>query len=307
MTYEELLQQARRTELFQDQATMESAVKAVLGIFASRLEEEQARRFTSFLPAPLTYDTLRGHQANVTAISPAQYIETVAEQFHLPKEQAQRLVKMLLRVVTENLPGDVYTIVRNNLPSDWNQLLESGSVKVTEGAQEGKMDMQEMMEVYRKLATPGTPHQLLERMAGSWNTRFTSWMEPDQPPIELSGTCHQQMILDGRFLKQEYNGEMKGEPFNGFGVMGYDNHTRKYVSIWMDTMGTAIMLFEGTAGEDGKSITQTARYDDPVQGPMEWRSVTTIVDDFTLTMEMYTTSKSGKEMKMMEGTYSRKR
>ena len=114
------------------------------------------------------------------------------------------------------------------------------------------------------------------------------------------------MILGGRFLQQEFSGEMMGSPFEGFGIMGYDNHTKKYVSTWVDTMGTAILYFEGTAGPDGKSITQTARYDDPVQGPMEWRSVTTIVDDRTLTMEMYSTGKSGKEMKMMEGTYSRK-
>ena len=31
----------------------------------------------------------------------------------------------------------------------------------------GKKDMQEMMEVYNKLATPGPPHQLLARLAGS--------------------------------------------------------------------------------------------------------------------------------------------
>ena len=88
--------------------------------------------------------------------------------------------------------------------------------------------------------------------------------------------------------------------------MGYDNHTKKYVSTWMDSMGTGIYFFEGTAGADGKTITQIARYDDPVQGPMEWRSVTTIVDDDNLAVEMYGTGKSGKEEKMMEGTYTRK-
>jgi Protein of unknown function (DUF1579). len=176
----------------------------------------------------------------------------------------------------------------------------------TNEQQAGTMDMQAMMEVYRKLATPGAPHKLLERMAGSWDTRFTAWMEPDQPPEESTGTCEQKMILDGRFLQQEFSAEMMGSPFNGFGIMGYDNHTGKYVSTWMDTMGTAIMYFEGTAGADGTSITQTATYDDPVQGPMEFRSVTTVVDDNTLAMEMYSTGTSGKEVKMMEGTYSRK-
>ena len=306
MNYEDLLQQARSSELFQDQATMESAVKAVLGIFASRLDEEPARRFTSVLPKPLTYDVLRGGQANVTNITAGQYVDRVAEQFHLRREHAQRLISSLLRVVTENLPGDVFTIIRNNLPMDWNEFLQKGSVTAAEEKQEGKMDMQAMMEAYRKLATPGPPHKLLERMAGSWTTRFKSWMEPDQPPEETTGTCEQKMILGGRFLQQEFGGEMMGSPFEGFGIMGYDNHTKKYFSTWMDTMGTAMVYFEGTAGADGKTITQTGRYDDPVQGPMEFRSVTAIVDDDTLTIEMYSTGKSGKETKMMEGTYSRK-
>ncbi len=51
---------------------------------------------------------------------------------------------------------------------------------------------------------------------------------------------------------------------------------------------------------------QTARYDDVVQGPMQFRSVTRIVDDNTMVFELYSTGKGGKEEKMMEMTYTRK-
>ena len=51
-----------------------------------------------------------------------------------------------------------------------------------EKKQEGKMDMQAAMEVYKKLATPGAPHKLLARMAGSWTTRTKSWMDPTALP-----------------------------------------------------------------------------------------------------------------------------
>ena len=50
--------------------------------------------------------------------------------------------------------------------------------------QKDKMDMQAMMEVYTKLATPGAPHKALARMAGTWNAKMKSWMEPDKPPME---------------------------------------------------------------------------------------------------------------------------
>jgi hypothetical protein len=115
------------------------------------------------------------------------------------------------------------------------------------------------------------------------------------------------MILGGRFLQQEFAGDMMGNPFNGIGVAGYDNHTQKYISTWMDSMGTAILVFEGTASADGKTITQESRYDDPIKGPLKWRSVTRVVDENTHVFEMYEAGESGKEEKMMEITYTRKR
>ena len=167
--------------------------------------------------------------------------------------------------------------------------------------------MEQAMEVYTRLGTPGAPHKLLAGMAGSWSTRIKTWMGPDSPPMESKGTSEQKMLLGGRFLQQEYSGDMMGSPFTGIGVTGYDNHTKKYVSTWMDSMGTGIFFFEGTASADGRTITQEARYDDPLKGPVKWRSVTKIVDNNTLVFEMYGTDKRGKEEKMMEITYTRKR
>jgi hypothetical protein len=173
--------------------------------------------------------------------------------------------------------------------------------------QEGKMDMEAMMEIYKKLAAPGAPHKLLASLAGSWTTKTTAWMEPDKPPMEGTGTCEQKMLLDGRYLQQEFVGEMMGSTFNGINVIGYDNHTKKYVSTWIDSMSTGIYCFEGTASADGKTITQQSSYDDPVRGPMVWRSVTRIVNKNSLKYEMYLIPKAGKEEKMMEMTVTRKR
>lgn len=176
-----------------------------------------------------------------------------------------------------------------------------------EKKQEEKIDMKAMTEVYTKLATPGAPHKVLAGMEGSWNAETKFWMEPNKPPTESTATCEQKMILGGRFLQQEFAGDIMGNSFAGIGITGYDNHTRKYISTWMDSMGTALLFFEGTASADGKTITQESRYDDPVKGPLKWRSVTRIVDENTHVFEMHETGKSGKEEKMMEITYTRKR
>ncbi len=175
-----------------------------------------------------------------------------------------------------------------------------------EEKEEGKMDMQAMIEVYAKLATPGVPHKLLASLEGSWNAKVKAWMEPNGPPMESEGISEQKMLLGGRFLHQEFTGQMMGNPFTGIGITGYDNHTKKYVSTWLDSMGTATLVFEGTGSADGKTVTQEARYDDPIKGPVKWRSVTRLVDENTFSFEMYEADKSGREEKMMEITYTRK-
>ena len=171
--------------------------------------------------------------------------------------------------------------------------------------QEGnKMDMQAMMEVYKKVGTPGEFHKLLTKLEGSWTTRTRGWLE-GKPAMESTGTCEQKPVLDGHYLQQFYTGDMMGVPFSGINLLGYNNHTKKYESIWIDSMSTAIYFFVGTGSVDGRTITQECSYDDPVRGPAVWRSVTRIKDDNTLEFEMFITPKGGKEEKMMEMTVTR--
>jgi hypothetical protein len=175
----------------------------------------------------------------------------------------------------------------------------------TKTMQEGQMDMAACQKVYAELAKPGAAHQLLAGLAGTWKTKTRTWMEPGKPHMEFEGTSEQKMILDGHYLQQVFRGDMMGTVFNGIGITGYDNHKQRYVSTWIDSMSTGIFFFEGSAGPDGKTIVQTALQDDPVKGPVKWRSVTKIIDADSHIFEMFITDKSDKEQKMMEITYTR--
>jgi len=182
-------------------------------------------------------------------------------------------------------------------------LMLSASLAV---ADESKPDMKMMMEKFEKAGAPGEQHKQLASMQGKWDTKTKSWMEPNKPPMETTGSCEHKMVLDGRFLKQKCTGEMMGKQFEGIGVTGYDNTTKKYTSTWMDNMSTTLHVMEGTAG-DAKTINQQGETTCPVRGHMKLRSVLKIVDDNTHMFEMYgTDDKSGQEAKMMEITYTRK-
>ena len=171
---------------------------------------------------------------------------------------------------------------------------------------EMQMNMQAMMEMYQKLATPGEPHKLFATLAGSWTTHMKEWMEPGKPPMESTGTAEMKMLLNGRYLYQEVTGQMMGQPYSGVAIDAYDNLRKKYVTAWMDTMGTGIFMMEGTASSDGRTITLTGQHEAPGGGHMSHRAIWKIVDANTHTFDMYGTHPGGKEMKMMELTYTRK-
>lgn len=168
------------------------------------------------------------------------------------------------------------------------------------------MDKEAMMELWKQLGTPGEPHKLFATLAGSWTTATKEWMEPGKPPMESAGVAEMKMLLDGRFLYQEFNGQMMGQPFNGIGIDAYDNMKKKYVTVWMDSMGTGIFIMEGTAGADGKTITLRGSHPEPGGGKMTHRAVWKIIDANNQIFDMYGAHHGGKEMKMLEIVYTRK-
>jgi len=172
----------------------------------------------------------------------------------------------------------------------------------------GAADQQAMMEKMTKAATPGPQHEMLKKMAGEWNAKVTSQMDPSQPAQVENSTSTQTMLMDGRYCQEVVSGQMMGQPFSGMGLTGYDNVLGKYVSTWNDNLGTGIMTSTGTADASGKVITWVGVMSDPMTGKAsKERMVTTIVDNDHHTFEMYGTPPGGKkEMKMMTIEYSRK-
>src|SRR5262249_2666700 len=146
-----------------------------------------------------------------------------------------------------------------------------------------------------KAATPGPQHEMLKKLAGDWSCSVKFKMDPAQDWQQSTSTATITTLMDGRYVQEVATGEMMGGPFNGMGIYGYDNVIGKYVSRWIDNMGTGIMKSEGTADAAGKVITWNGSMSDPMTGkPTKERMVTTIVDDNHYTVEMYTVPPGAK-------------
>jgi hypothetical protein len=181
-------------------------------------------------------------------------------------------------------------------------------VTVAAFAADPTAEQKEMMEKMTKAATPGPQHVMLAKMAGEWTATVKFQMDPSQPWQESVGTSVVTAVMDGRYIQESNTSTMMGAPFSGMGITGYDNVLGKYVSTWIDNMGTGIMTSTGTADASGKTITWSGVMSDPVTGkPTKERMVTTVIDDNHHTFDMYTVPPGAKkEMKTMTIDYMRK-
>ena len=183
-----------------------------------------------------------------------------------------------------------------------------GAVLAQAGKEPPKMtpEQQAEMDLYMKAGTPGEQHKWLASKAGTYDCKVKSWMEPGGPPMEEAGTATRKVILDGRVLAEEFSSSMMGMPFTGHGMSGYDNVTGKYWATWNDSMSTGVMVSQGTC--DAKKVcTYTGSWNDPVKkGPVTARMTSRETGPTTEVFEMYGPGRDGKEMKMMEITYTKK-
>jgi Protein of unknown function (DUF1579) len=170
----------------------------------------------------------------------------------------------------------------------------------------------QMMTMMTDLAKPGENHKVIEGLAGSWTYTTKFWLSPDTntPPIESSGTAVAKSIMGGRYLQTDNAGKMQmpgsdgtmmDVEFHGMEIDGFDNVKKKFVSSWVDNMGTGIMLSEGTYDAATKTITYTSE-EEPMPGmKMKVRELVKLTDKDHHTFEFYE-DRGGTEVKTMEIT-----
>jgi hypothetical protein len=163
-----------------------------------------------------------------------------------------------------------------------------------------------MMDAYIEAGTPGDAHAQLKKMEGTYDLKVTSWEAPGQPPNTEKGSSTRKMILDGRVMQEDTQSSMHGQPFTGHGMTGYDNVSGKYWGTWNDSMSTGVMVSEGDCDSKG-ACAFTGSWNDPVtKGKINARMTTRWTSPDVEVFEMYAPGPDGKEMKMMEITYTRR-
>lgn len=162
----------------------------------------------------------------------------------------------------------------------------------------------EMMKMYEQLNALGPEHARLRDVVGTWHAEARYWMGPGEPTV-CQGSSRMELILDGRYLKEDFHCATPKRPYAGMALLGYDNSLKKYVSVWMDNWSTGIIRAEGTHDPATKTTTMTGEYQDPLMGRVKTRSVLRELSKDTLLFETYRLGFMGGEEKEMEIAYTR--
>lgn len=173
--------------------------------------------------------------------------------------------------------------------------------------QDGNMEQMraKYMKKWQEYATPGEGHKVLEQLAGNWDYSLKYWSSSDAPPEESTGTNNVKWILGNRFLEMDVKGTSMGQPFEGMGILGYDNAKKEYVNTWIDNMGTGVMNATGTYDPETKTLTETGTYTDPMSGQQTFKGVTKFIDADNISYEMYISGSDQPERRVMIIHYTR--
>ena len=181
----------------------------------------------------------------------------------------------------------------------------------------GQPNAADMMKQMMELSKIGENHKLLSSLDGHWDFTVKMWMDGNTSgkPQESKGTAVRTSIMGGRYVTMDVNGKMQmpGEDgkmkdvmFKGMAMEGYDNVKKKFVSSWVDNMGTGIEFSEGTYDPATKTFTYTSEVEaiPGVKTPI--REVVKVPDNNHMMLEWYE-NQGGQEKNTMEINYTKKK
>jgi len=192
----------------------------------------------------------------------------------------------------------------------------SSTSVATEPVAAPQMNDAEMMKIMMEMSKLNENHKLLADLAGTWSFTVKMMANPADPTSkaqESKGTAVRKSVMGGRYFELDVNGKMqmpgadgkmKDVDFKGMGLEGYDNAKKKFVSTWVDNMGTSIMMSEGDYDPTTKTFTYTGDYQMAPQMKQKIREVIKVADKNHHTFEYYEI-RGGQDAKTMEINYTR--
>lgn len=122
---------------------------------------------------------------------------------------------------------------------------------------------QETHKDYEPPNGAGAGQKLLAQLTGEWDVVKTFFPANGKPTVS-KGTCRQQMVQNGKFLRSDFTFVNVDETKStGTGVSGFDSKTNRFTTVWYDSRQTTMSIRQSDGTFDGKNIVLWATHLDP--------------------------------------------
>jgi len=91
---------------------------------------------------------------------------------------------------------------------------------------------------------PSPEVTLLQRFVGEWDAQVSF---PGAPAIP--GRSRMRLLEGGTWLVEDFEAEMRGAPFRGHGLFGWDAARKTWTSVWVDNMKGTLTTSTGAWDE----------------------------------------------------------
>jgi hypothetical protein len=165
-----------------------------------------------------------------------------------------------------------------------------------------------MQEGMQQMPSPGPEHKWIKGRVGTWEVKNKMRMTPGAPMMESAATEVCELICGGFWVSCIYKADFSGRAFEGRQLMGYDQQKKKFISTWIDSWSSHLMVMEGTLNKDKTILTSSGSSFDPQQGKtVKIRSEVHFKSEDQTIFKMFSPGPDGKEFMNMEATYTRKK
>lgn len=128
---------------------------------------------------------------------------------------------------------------------------------------------------------PGPELEVLKKWEGTWDVTMKAG------GMEHKGTMTCKMELGGMWLVSSLESGTPGAQVYGKGLDSYDAVSKKYVSVFVDSMSNRPLVMEGTYDKDKKTLTMAGEGPGMDGKPTKYKAATTFTDDDTVTASMW--------------------
>lgn len=186
-------------------------------------------------------------------------------------------------------------------------LLVLATVAFSQEPKEKKRGVGDPQNSFEPRSGPGAGQKFLEKFVGDWDVEKRLYLRGGEP-VRMKGTCRQDLIHEGRFLRSEFSFERDGRKSTGTGLIGFETAGDKFTSFWTDSRSTRMSVRQSEQPFSGNEIVLFSKsIGEEPNNARRSKTITKVEDDGKrIVHRQYVPGQDGKERLMMELVMTRK-